>query len=403
MDKVVITGIGAVSALGKSVAEHREALWAGRTAIGPIKRFPTDGLMVTVGAEVQDFDPSKLFSQDQISLYDRATQFAVLTAGEAIKDSGLDFSGGLGNRTAAIIGSGAGPAQTCEDNYLRLYVQKKRVHPFCVPKGMINAPVSHVSIAFGIRGPSFITSSACASAGHALGLAYHMLRSGAVDAAVAGGVEACVNFSYMKAWEALRVMATDNCRPFSKGRLGMILGEGAATFVLERLADARARGAHIYAELAGVGMSSDAGNIVLPTLEGPVSAMQACLVDAQLNAEEIGYVNAHGTGTAANDVTETRAIRTVFGQHANRLCVSSTKAMHGHLLGGAAAVELVATILALRHSFVPPTVNFTEADPECDLDYVVNQAREMRFDAALSNSFAFGGHNVVLAVRRHQR
>jgi nodulation protein E len=400
MNRVAVTGLGAVSALGKTVSQHREALLAGRSMIAPLKLFPTDGLQIKIGAEVLEFDPRQHFSLEQLHLYDRVTQLALLAAQEAVQDSQLDFKGEMGNRTAAIIGTGAGAAQTCEDSYNRHFVQKRRAHPLCVPKAMMNAPASHVSMVFGIRGPSFVTSSACASAGHAIALAVQMIRHGMVDIAVTGGAEACLNFSYMAAWEGLRIMASDTCRPFSCGRLGMALGEGAAIFVLENLSHARSRGATVYAELAGTGMSSDASHIVLPALAGPVEAIRRCLQDAECRPEDVGYINAHGTGTTANDTIETRAIRTVFGTHAEKLCVSSTKAMHGHLLGGAAAIELLATILAMRHGFLPPTVNYVGSDPECDLDYVPNTARKLQFDVALSNSFAFGGHNVVLAIRR---
>jgi nodulation protein E len=252
----------------------------------------------------------------------------------------------------------------------------------------------------GITGPSFTVASACASANHAIGIAFHMVRSGAVDVAVTGGTEATITFGTMRGWDALRVMAPDTCRPFSRDRKGMVLGEGAAVAVIESLERARARGAEILAELVGFGMSSDAGDIVLPSAEGAAAAIKGCLADAGLAPEDIDYINAHGTGTAANDITETKAIHAVMGDHAKRLAVSSTKSMHGHALGAAGALELAATVIALREGFIPPTANFTEADPQCDLDYVPNQARQQRIDVAMSNSFAFGGQNAVLALRR---
>jgi nodulation protein E len=252
----------------------------------------------------------------------------------------------------------------------------------------------------GITGPSFTVASACASANHAFGVAYHMVRAGSVDVAVTGGTESVFTFGTIKAWEALRVMAPDMCRPFSRNRLGMVLGEGAAIFVLENRERAEARGAEILGEIAGFGMSSDAADIVLPSVIGAAAAMQACLTDGGLRPEDVDYINAHGTGTVANDATETKAIHAVFGDHARKLAVSSTKSMHGHALGAAGALELAATLIGMREGFIPPTLNYTEADPECDLDYVPNQARTARVNVAMSNSFAFGGHNAVLAVRR---
>jgi nodulation protein E len=251
----------------------------------------------------------------------------------------------------------------------------------------------------GITGPSFTVASACASANHAIGVAFHMVRAGSVDVAVTGGTEAVFTFGTIMGWDALRVMAPDMCRPFSRNRRGMVLGEGAAIMVLENRARAEARGAEILAEIVGFGMSSDAQDIVLPSAAGATAAMQACLADAGLTAEEVGYINAHGTGTLANDVTETKAIHMVFGDHARKLAVSSTKAMHGHALGASGALELAATVMALRDGFIPPTANFIEADPDCDLDYVPNEARAARVEVAMSNSFAFGGHNAVLAIR----
>ena len=264
---------------------------------------------------------------------------------------------------------------------------------------MANAAASHVSMEFGITGPAFAVSSACASANHAIGLAFDMVRRGQMRAAIAGGSEACITVGSLKGWEALRVLATDTCRPFCRDRRGMVLGEGAGIFVLETLETARARGAPILAELAGFGMSADAADLVLPSETGAARAIAGALKDAGLAPERIDYVNAHGTGTAANDVAETRALRRVFGDHAGRLAVSSTKAVHGHALGAAGAIELVAAVRAITDGVVPPTANFTAPDPDCDLDYVPNEARERTVGAALSNSFAFGGLNAVLALR----
>ncbi len=401
MTRVVVTGLGAFAAPGKNAAEFEASMRAGKSAIGPLTFIRTEGLLVKIGAEVGAFDPKQHFDDTKLALLDRFSMFGVIAAREAVADSGLAFRNGLGARTAVIIGSGVGGQTTLDDNYYRIYAEgAKRLHPFTIPKLMINAPTSHISMEHGITGPSFSVASACSSANHAIGIAFHMVRSGAVEAAVTGGAEATVTYGTMKGWEALRVMAPDTCRPFSKDRKGMVLGEGSAILVLETLERAKARGAHIHGEIVGFGMSSDAGDIVLPAASGAAAAMQACLADGKLQPEEVGYVNAHGTGTAANDVTETKAIHMTFGAHAKKLLVSSTKSMHGHALGAAGAIELAATLLALRDGFIPPTANFTEADPQCDLDYVPNAAREVQVEVAISNSFAFGGHNAVIAVRR---
>jgi len=265
---------------------------------------------------------------------------------------------------------------------------------------MANAAASYISMEFGVTGPTYTLSTACSSANHAIGMAFHMVRHGMADVALTGGSEAPFSLGHLMAWDAMRVVAPDTCRPFSRDRRGMILGEGSGMLVLETLDSARARGAPIYAEIVGFGMSADAHHITQPTVEGPVRALRAALEDGALRPEQIGYVNAHGTGTTANDVTETRAVRTTFGEHANQLMVSSTKSMHGHALGAAGALEAAATVLALRHGTIPPTVNYLAPDPECDLDVVPNVARQVQIEAALSNSFAFGGLNAVLAFQR---
>jgi nodulation protein E len=269
-----------------------------------------------------------------------------------------------------------------------------------IPKTMANAGASHISMEFGITGPSYTISTACSSASHAIGQAFWMVRSGMAPVAITGGSEAPFSFGILKAWEALRVVSPDTCRPFSKDRSGMVLGEGAAMLVLEPLEAARARGARIHAEIVGFGMSSDASHITQPSADGAARAMRAALCDAHLTPEAVAYINAHGTGTQANDPTETAAIRAVFGPHAGQLAVSSTKSMHGHALGAAGALEAVAAILALRDGFLPPTANFNQPDPECDLDVVPNVSRQADFEYAMSNSFAFGGLNAVLAFRR---
>ncbi len=402
MRRVAITGMGAINALGHDAAATWSAMREGRPAIGPIANIPTDLLLVKIAAEVRNYDPLKHFDSKRLILLDRVSQFALIAAREAIAQSGLEFrASGLGQRTACIIGTGIGGENSHNEQSSRFYGDKNpRVHPLAIVRVMANAPACHVGMEFGLTGPSFAVVSACASANHAMGQAFEMVRSGKVDFAITGGSEACVTVPTIKAWEAMRVTADDTCRPFCKQRRGMVLGEGAGIFVFEEYEHARRRGATILAEFAGAGMSADAGDIVLPSETGAASALAAALADAQLAPDDVDYVNAHGTGTPANDPTESKAIRRVFGARAGQLAVSSTKSMHGHALGAAGAIELVAAIGALRDGVVPPTANFIDPDPECDLDYVPNTAREMPVRAALSNSFAFGGLNAVVALKR---
>jgi len=401
MNRVVITGLGVISAAGHKAANFWDNVKNGRSAIGQITTIPTDTLTVKIGAEVAGFEPQNHFEKRQLGMLDRFSQFGLIAAREAVADSGLSFEGETGERTAAIIGSGVGGQTTLDDSYWAIYAEKKsRVHPFTVPRLMINAATSHITMEHGIRGPAYSIASACSSANHAMGQAFLMVRSGMVDAAVTGGAESTITVGTMKGWEALRVMANDTCRPFSKGRTGMVLGEGAAIFIFEPLDKAKKRGAKIYAEVVGHGLSADAMDITLPDERGAARAISGALKDAGLNPDDVDYVNAHGTGTAANDTTETRALKEVFGLHADKLAISSTKSMIGHALGGAGAIELAAVVLGMRDNIAPPTANYVEPDPDCDLDYLPNEAREMQIDAAISNSFAFGGLNAVMALKR---
>jgi nodulation protein E len=402
MRRVVITGMGSISALGHDAPTCWQAMREGRVGIGPIVNIPTELLNVKIAAEVRGYDPVAHFDPKRLVLLDRVSQFALIAAREAITQSGLEFrASGLGERTACIIGTGIGGENTHDETARRFYGEKKpNVHPLTIVRLMANAPACHVTMEFGLTGPSFAVVSACASANHAMAQAFDMVRNGRADFAVTGGSEACITVPCVKAWEAVRVTADDTCRPFCKQRRGMVLGEGAGIFVLEEYEHARARGATILAEFAGAGMSADAADIVLPSMDGAAKALAGALADARMNADEIDYINAHGTGTPANDPTETAAIRRVFGAHADALAVSSTKSMHGHALGAAGALELVAAIGAMRDGVIPPTANFIDPDPACDLDYVPNTARETPVRAALSNSFAFGGLNAVLALRR---
>jgi nodulation protein E len=401
MNRVVITGLGLISAAGHNAADFWNKVKSGQSSIGKITTIPTDTLAVRIGAEVAGFSPQNYFKKRQLGMLDRFAQFGLVAAREAVLDSGISFEGEAGERSAAIIGSGVGGQTTLDASYWAIYSEKKtRVHPFTVPRLMINAATSHITMEHGIRGPAFSVASACSSSNHAMGQAYLMVRSGMVDAAVTGGAEATITVGTMKGWEALRVMASDTCRPFSKNRGGMVLGEGAAIFVFESLEKAKARGAKIYAEVAGHGSSSDAMDITLPDVGGAARAIAGALKDASLNPEDVDYVNAHGTGTAANDVTETKALKQVFGNYASSLPISSTKSMIGHALGSAGALELATVVLGMRDGIAPPTANYVERDPECDLDCIPNEPREMEINAAISNSFAFGGLNAVMALKK---
>ena len=402
VNRVVVTGLGAVTPVGHTAAVYWENLKQGICGIGPITLTQTpEELSQKVVAEVKDFDPLKHFEERELSTLDRVSQLAVVAAREAIAQAAITFDMPLSLRTATIIGTGVGGQTTLDESFRRVYRENRsRVFPLTIPKLMANAPASQISMFCGLRGPAFAVASACASATHAIGLAFHMVRSGQVDCAVTGGTEACITFGTLRGWEAMRVMAPDACRPFSIGRKGLILGEGAAMLVLEPLERARARGVQILGEIVGFGMSADAADLTAPDLGGMTRAMEGALTDGKLNAQDIQYVNAHGTGTAVNDLTETQALHRVFADHAGKLAVSSSKSMVGHALGAAGALELAATLLAVRDSVAPPTIGYLGADPACDLDYVPNKARALTIEAAISNSFAFGGLNAVLAVKK---
>ena len=401
MQRIVITGMGCVSALGLSAGATWQAMRDGRPGIAPIAGLSGADIRTPIAAQLKGYEPTAHFDEKRLILLDPVSQYALVAAREALAQSGLTFDEPLADRTAVVIGTGIGGATTQDQMARRLYGEgNPRVHPMAIVRVMPNAPASQISLEFGLRGPAFAVASACASANHALGQALLLLRSGTVEVAVAGGTEACITVGSVKAWEAMRVLADDTCRPFSRHRRGLVLGEGAGIFVLETLQHAQARGAVILAEFCGVGMSADASDIVMPDVGGAARAMRGALADGGLRPEDVGYINAHGTGTVANDPAETRAIRAVFGVHADALAVSSTKSMHGHALGAGGAIELVAVIGALREGVVPPTINYLEPDPECDLDVVPNVAQQRPVQAALSNSFAFGGLNAVVALRR---
>ena len=399
--RVVVTGLGVVSALGTGYGDHSSGLKEGRSGIGSITRFNTDRLMVKIAGEATQFSGEDHFTRSEISLLDRVTQMALVAADEAMQHSGLEIGEESALRTATVLGTAQGGLATQDENYYAVYHEmKNRVHPFVVPRLMSNAPVSQISMKYGLKGPAYVVSTACSSSNHAIGQAFHMVRSGGADIAVTGGAESILCFGGMKVWEGLRVMSKDACRPFSKTRNGMVLGEGAAVLILEELSRAQARGADILAEIVGFGMTADAGDIVQPTEDGPIRAMRQAMADGRLSPDQIGYINAHGTATAMNDRVEASVIREVLGDRAGTVMVSSSKSMHGHAIGGAGALEAVATIMALNEGVIPPTIGHEEIDPEVGLDVVPNTAREAIVDAALSNSFAFGGLNAVLAMRR---
>ncbi|MGD1094505.1 MAG: beta-ketoacyl-[acyl-carrier-protein] synthase family protein [Bryobacteraceae bacterium] len=398
--RVAVTGIGVISSIGRDTASFWEALAAGRSGIRPMNLVPEGSVRFPNAAEVPDYQASDYFDEKEAGFLDRFAQFAVVAAREAVTCAGLAFTPELGETTAIITGSCVGGQSTEDEGFHGLYaLNNPRTHPLTIPKTMANAGASRISLEYGITGPVYTVATACSSANHAIGQAFWMVRNGQAEVAIAGGSEAPFSTGLLKAWEAMRVISPDTCRPFSRDRRGLILGEGGAMLVLEPLERAEARGASILGEVVGFGMSSDAHHLTQPSALGAARAIRAALRDANLAPEAIGYINAHGTGTPANDATETEAIRTVFGPHAEKLMVSSTKSMHGHALGAAGALEAAATLLALRHGMIPPTANFTERDPACDLDVVPNIARAAHVEYALSSSFAFGGLNAVLVLK----
>ncbi len=398
--RVVVTGVGVVSALGRNAREFWEALVKGESGIRPITQLDLSNVKFKNGAEVPGWVAEDHFEGKAVDFLDKFAQFAIVAAREAVKDAGIQWNKRLQEQTCIVTGSCVGGKSSEDDAFQDLYIHKKtRISPLTVSRTMGNAGASHISIEMGITGPAFTLSTACSSANHAIGQAFRMVRSGDVELALAGGSEAPFNFGHLKAWEAMRVVAPDTCRPFCVDRLGMILGEGGAILVLEPRDAAIARGARIYGEIVGFGMSSDAHHLTQASVEGPARAIAGALRDAGIAPEQIGYINAHGTATQVNDPAEVAAIRMALGNHAERVAVSSTKSMHGHALGAAGAIEAIATVLALKNCTLPPTANFTKVDPRCDIDIIPNAARHADVEYALSNSFAFGGLNAVLAFR----
>jgi beta-ketoacyl-acyl-carrier-protein synthase II len=411
MRRVAITGMGVIAAPGGNCQAFFSQLVEGRPAVRRIENLDSavvERLNCRIAAEVPTYDPEQHFTPKELDQLDRFSQFAIVAARQALADAGVEaFAPEQQPRLGVCIGTAYGGTETLDTNYHSLYARNAtRLPPLVIPRLMYNAATCQISMRYHARGPCVTPTTACSSGAHAIGDAYRFIQHGQADWMLAGGSDAPITYGVIRGWEAMRVLAPEStnaaraCRPFSRDRQGIVIGEGAAVLLLEELESARRRGARIYAELAGYGANSDASHITQPSVEGPANAMRLALADAQMNPDEIDYINAHGTGTRVNDVVETKAIKTVFGERAKKLPVSSSKSMHGHVMGASGAIELVAAIEAMQQGVVPPTANYTEPDPECDLDYVPNQAREMPVRAALSNSFAFGGMNAVLVVRR---
>ena len=407
--RVVVTGLGAVTPLGNDVSTFWEGLVAGRSGAGPITQFDPSGIEVQIAAEVKDFDPVALFGRKKARRSDRFALFALEAARQAIADAGLQLGEEDRLGVGVLIGTGIGGVLTLLENYdLFQSAGPRRVSALMVPRMMPNAASALVSIEYGLYGPNLALSSACATGAHAIGEAAEMIRRGQAEVMLCGGSEAAVHPLALSALRNMGALSSRNgeperaSRPFDADRDGFVLGEGAGVLVLESLEHARRRGARIYCELVGYGATADAFHITAPdeSGQGAVWAMERALQDAGLAPEEVDYINAHGTSTRLNDRIETQAIRRVFGAHADRLVVSSTKSMVGHLMGAAGAVEAIACVKSLETGWVHPTINYETPDPECDLDYVPNQARRLEPRVVLSNSFGFGGHNGCLVFRR---
>lgn len=400
MIRVAITGAGTVNPLGQNVPQTLRAMSEGACGIGPLSFRDADRLTIGIGAQVHGFDPSTHFEPRHLSMLDRFSQFALVAAQEATDQAGWPSDMGAPHRMGVIMGTAAGGLMTWEDSYRAVFEERRdRVHPLTVPRLMSNAAASQISMTYGCTGPCLTVSTACASSNHAIGQAFQMIRSGQADVMLCGGAEAMVSFGGIKAWEGLRVMSPDGCRPFSVDRNGMVLGEGAGVFVLEEWDHATRRNANILAEIVGFGMSADASDLVRPNVDGAAQAMRSALEGQTIHSASGLYINAHGTATKANDMAEGHAIRRVFGADTDSLLISSTKSLHGHLIGAAGAVELLACLLALGDGVIPPTVNHTKTDPECGVNIVANHAQPQSVQMALSNAFAFGGLNAVLALR----
>jgi len=407
--RVVVTGVGLITPLGVGVNASWEALLEGRSGIGIIRTFDSSDLPVHIAGEVKGFDPSLYIEPKEVKKMDRFIQFAVAASSMAIADSGISITEDNAERVGVIIGSGIGGLPAIE-HYHKVYLEKgyRRITPFFIPMLIINLASGQVSIKFGARGPNSAVVTACATGSHAIGDAFRVIQRGDADVMIAGGAESVITPLAIGGFAVMKALSTRNdeperaSRPFDRDRDGFVMGEGAGIVVLEALESALARDARIYAEIVGYGMTSDAYHITAPAPggEGAASCMAAALRDAGVSCEVVDYINAHGTSTKYGDELETAAIKRVFGEHAYRLCVSSTKSMTGHLLGAAGGVEAIISILSIHNNIVPPTINLDNPDPECDLDYVAHKPRRIEVDYALSNSFGFGGTNACLLFRR---
>ncbi|MCH8145781.1 MAG: beta-ketoacyl-ACP synthase II [Gemmatimonadetes bacterium] len=409
--RVVVTGLGLVTAIGGTTEDTWESLLAGRSGARPIERFDPTDFDVRFACEVKGFDPTDYMDRKEARRADLFAQFGVAAADLAVRDAGWDLSRPAGERTGVLIGSGIGGIQTFEEQ-CKAYLEKgpRRVSPFFVPMFIPDMASGLVSIRLGAKGPNYCTVSACASSAHAVGESFRLIESGKADAMVTGGAEAPITGLAVAGFGNMKALSTRNdepekaSRPFDKGRDGFVLGDGAGVVILESLDHARERGANILAEVVGYGMSADAHHMTqpAPSGEGAMRAMRECLDDRGIDMTEIGYINAHGTSTPLGDIAEVKAVKEVFGEHARNLVVGSTKSMTGHLLGAAAGVEFGVCVKVLQTGTIPPTINQDDPDPECDLDCAANTKVERDVDVALSNSFGFGGHNVSLAVRRYR-
>lgn len=405
--RVVVTGLGIVSPLGTGIAQAWDNLVRGVSGVGPITKFDATRLSTRIAAEVKGFDPTQWMTPKEARRSDTFIHFGIAATKLALDDAALVIDPSIAERTGVIVGSGIGGLPMIEENILEMGVKgPRRISPFFVPGSIINMVAGLISIQFGAKGPNVSMVSACTTSSHCVGEAGRLIEYGDADVMIAGGTEATICLSGMGGFCSLKALSERNddpttaSRPFERDRDGFVLGEGAGILILEEYEHAKRRGARIYCELAGMGMSADANHITAPDMDGPRRAMLAALRNAGMNADEVQYLNAHGTSTPLGDANETAAVKAAFGDHARRLAVNSTKSMLGHLLGAAGGVEALITVLAIHHQLSPPTINLVNPDPACDLDYVPNTAREMRIDAALSNSFGFGGTNGTLAFRR---
>jgi len=406
--RVAVTGLGIISPIGNNINDFSASIMAGKSGVRRISSEYSNLLSVKIAAEV-DFNPSDYFDKKQIFYLDRVNQFALVAASQAWKDAKLSLDNKEKERAGVYLGTGLGGANAIEEGYIRLFKENSdRVKPLSVLMIMNNASASHISIEYGLTGPCLTLSTACASSTNAIGEAFRQIRDGYVDLMLAGGTESLLTYGVFRSWEALRVLAVEDpddpsksCKPFSKNRSGLVLGEGAAVVVLEEMERAVHREAPIYAEILGYGSTSDASHMTKPSFEGQARAISEALGDAQISPEEVDYINAHGTATQWNDLLETQAIKKVFSNYAYKVPISSTKSMHGHMMGSAGAIEFVVSLLAIKNQAIPPTMNLDQPDPECDLDYVPNISRKrVKVNTVMSNSFAFGGTNAVLIAKK---